>query len=185
MKNCKARLNSRSGFTLIELMMAAAIFTIISSVLFVVLRTARNTWQTGDGQIRGQSSIRQGLGRMVKELRQTTASEVSGVLADGGPYTSITFSIPNGVDGAGAIVWVGPIQYSLDTSDANTDGLTNQLIRTFGGNVQVLANNINTLTFSRQASTPDLLFIGLNVQVQTLLGRTLSSSSETRVMFRN
>lgn len=176
--------DSQSGFTLIEMMISVFIFTIITGATFIVLDTGRNSWQIGDAEVRVQDEVRRGLYAMMRELRQTKSSLISGVPADGGDYSSIIFRKPTGVS-SGETDWSGQIQYDIDTSDANSDGLTDQLVRTSGGTTTVLANNITQLKFRRTASATNLLWVELTAQAQTPAGRTISDTSEIQVVFRN
>ena len=63
--------------------------------------------------------------------------------------------------------------------------VTDQVIRTYDGNVTVVANNVSALIFRRQAATPDLLEIEMRIQTETPAGGLRNVTTKTQVMFRN
>ncbi|MFC1624253.1 type II secretion system protein J [Candidatus Omnitrophota bacterium] len=174
-------LKKDKGLTLIETIIVVALFTIIFAAIFKTLRIARVSWNSSGSQLKVQQETRRGLGTMIRELRQAQLSTIAGVPADGADYNSVTFKIPVSISETGA-VWSGNIQYSLG-------GLDNeQLLRTqVGEDQRVLANNISTLTFSRNALTPEILNISITAQKDTFPGEdtiqsdiTLASEVEIR-----
>src|SRR3989338_3571334 len=82
LKRRKAMLK-QNGFTLVELMVVVAIFTIILTAGFIVLLTGQSAWSTTDTQIRLQENLRQISQRVARELQE------SGIDADGNLQVTI------------------------------------------------------------------------------------------------
>lgn len=165
---------SSRGFTLIEIIIAAFLFSIISAALFNVLAAARSSLGAGESQISVQQVCRNGLDSMMRELRQAGVSTITGVPADGTNYSSIAFQIPTAIAAAG-ITWSGNIQYALG-------GLNGaQLLRTQSGSQKVLANNISVLSFNRSAANPNVVNISITAQKNTFPGFTAMQSTITLV----
>lgn len=175
------RLKNHGAFTLFETIIAVFLLTIIMACIFTVLATAKNSLKSGESRLNVQQESRRGLREIVRELRQTSASTITGVPADGLTYNSITFQIPVSI-GATGTTWSSNIQYSLG-------GLNSaQLLRTQSGNQTVLANNISALTFSRGAATPNIVNINITAQKNTFAGFTGIQSNltlNTEVKIRN
>jgi Tfp pilus assembly protein PilV len=168
------------GLTLIEIIIAVLLSSIILGAVFSVLSVARTLWKTGCSQLNVQQEGRKGIFLMMKELRQAESAAISGVPPDGTNYNSITFHIPDSISETG-IIWSGNIQYSLG-------GLNNtQLLRSQSGTQRVLANNISAVNFSRDAAAPDIVTISVTARKYTFPGFstsesyvTLSSKAEAR-----
>ncbi|PIW67362.1 MAG: hypothetical protein COW10_06070 [Candidatus Omnitrophica bacterium CG12_big_fil_rev_8_21_14_0_65_42_8] len=169
------------GFTLLEIIIAVFLFSIISAAIFSVLATAKNSLSAGESQISVQQACRNGLDSMIRELRQTGVSTITGVPANGTNYSSITFQIPTAIAAAG-ITWSSNIQYALG-------GLNGaQLLRTQSGSQKVLANNISALSFNRSTANPNVVNISVTAQKNTFPGFTAMQSTITfnsQVRLRN
>lgn len=140
------------GFSLVELLVSLVILSIVLGFIFSILHSGKTTWETADTVIEVQQQARQALDFMVKELRQSSDSVISGVPDDGSNYTSVSFSIPTQWnDTAGQIDWSPTIEYSL---------VNNQIFRNASdGQPPYLANHINSLIFRRQATNVIEVFI--------------------------
>ena len=172
---------NNKGFTLIEIMVVAFLFSIIFAAIFSALGIGRNSLSVGESQIGTQQACRNGLDAMMKELRQTSVSTIPDVPANGVNCSSITFQTPTAVAATG-ITWSSNIQYALG-------GLNGaQLIRTQSGNQKVLANNIAAVSFNRLAVNPNVLNISVTAQKNTFPGFTARQSNATltsQVKLRN
>ncbi|MDO8602712.1 MAG: prepilin-type N-terminal cleavage/methylation domain-containing protein [Candidatus Omnitrophota bacterium] len=167
-------IKNHKGFTLLEIMMVAFLFSIISAAIFSVLSTGRNSLSAGESQIGVQQACRNGLDSMIKELRQAGVSTITGVPANGTNYSAITFQIPTAIDAAG-ITWSSGVQYALG-------GLNGaQLLRTQSGIQKVLANNISALSFNRSAANPNVVNINITAQKNTFPGFTAQQTAITLV----
>lgn len=172
---------NNKGFTLVEIIIVAFLFSIISAAIFSVLATGRNSLSAGESQISVQQACRNSLDAMVKELRQAGALTISDVPANGANYTAITFQIPVSISATGP-TWSANIRYSL----GGLNGM--QLLRTQSGNQRVMGNNISSLIFNRSAANPNLVNIIVTAQKNTFSGFTARQSAITltsRVRLRN
>jgi len=167
-------IKNNKGFTLLEIIIAVFLFSIISAAIFSVLATAKNSLSAGESQISVQQACRNGLDVMIKELRQAGALTISDVPANGTNYSAITFQIPTAISETG-ITWSSNINYSLG-------GLNGaQLLRTQSGSQKVLANNISALSFNRSAANPNVVNISVTAQKNTFPGFTAMQSTITVV----
>lgn len=165
---------NNKGMTLLEIIIAACLFSIISAAIFSVLATGRNSLTAGESQVGAQQACRNGLDSMIKELRQAGVSTIQGVPGDGVNYNSITFQIPASIAASG-VTWTGNINYSLG-------GLNGaQLLRTQSGSQKVLANNISALSFNRSAVNPNVVNISITAQKNTFPGFTAQQTTITLV----
>jgi prepilin-type N-terminal cleavage/methylation domain-containing protein len=174
-------MKDKKGFTLLEIIIVAFLFSIISVAIFSVLSAGRNSLSVGESQVSVQQACRNGLDAMAKELRQTSTTTIPNVPANGTNYATITFRIPTVIAAAG-ITWSSDIQYSL----GGLNGI--QLIRTQSGNQKVLANNISSVSFSRATTNPNIVNISLTAQKNTFPGFTARQSTITlaaKVKLRN
>jgi hypothetical protein len=165
-------------------MVTLLIFSIIFAALFRVLSAGRTTWYLGDVEVELSQEIRRALIPMEKELRQSGSSVVSGVPSDGNYYTSITFKIPEDIDGDGDVVtgtggieWSNAITYLRNSS--------NQIIRSTTSGATVLANHISSLQFKRTLGEADLIWIYITAQKTTTNNRTIQVTINSEVKMRN
>jgi len=119
----------KKGFTIIELLVAVVLLTILVWGIFAILNIADATLNTDTGLIDLQQQVRQGLDGMIKELRNSGAVTV---LNSGG---RIEFIIPTSIGGPSSKV----ISYYLDGNQIKREHPENT--------VKVLANDINYLSF--------------------------------------
>lgn len=172
------------GFTLVEVLITVFIFSLIFMAMFGVLSVGVGSWHTDDVEAGLNQELRKTLMVMNKQLRQSRTSVVTGVPADDNYYTSITFKVPEDVDGDGDVIdslgnieWSGDINYSLNAN--------NQIIRSTQSGSSILANNISSLQFRRPAGNPDIIEIYITAQKATSMGRNLGSSIASSVRMRN
>lgn len=162
-------MKNNTGFTLIEIIIAAFLFSIISAAVFSVLATGRNSFTAGESQVSVQQACRNGLDAMIRELRQAGVSKILDVPADGVNYSAVTFQIPVSLSAAG-ITWSGNINYSLGGLNGR------QLLRTGEGNQRVLGNNISAISFNRSPANPNIVNISITARKNTFPGFTARES---------
>lgn len=105
---------NNKGFTLIEVLVVVGISTLILATTYAALNISRRTWLTGDALLSINSEARQGLEKMLKELRLATSGTVDT------EKKSIRFSIPIDADGDGFIdvlAGTSTIVYGADDHD--------------------------------------------------------------------
>ena len=171
----------KCGFTLVEIIIATAISTIILFGTFAILQASSNQLNTIHAKMTLQEGPREALFKMAQEIRQTAHYEItdfgSGNILSG---NEINFRVPvpdpdesTLVDSSYAPLWAADISYSLDTS-------TNQILRTSteDGVVKqaVLANNVTALIFSRPTAISGLVTIQISAQLILPDGRAIPDS---------
>lgn len=174
----------KKGYTLIEILISLAIFTVISGGIFIAMLTGRNTWYSSDAQIELQDELRRAMTQIVNDLKQSSATKlyVDSSLAqpfpsNDVPYGSIAFFLDQGVNFSGAIIWSNsPVSYTLSGD---------QILRTVGIETSVAANKITGMNFTRPGSLPNVIRISLSAQKTTQLGQTLNGSLVSSVSVRN
>jgi len=174
----------KKGFTFIEIMVVAAISSVVAAGVFLVTSSTRSTWNSSDALIQLQQELRKAMTAISDELRETSVSKlyIDSSLSqpfpnNGVSYNSITFFLNQGVDVSGNIIWsTNFVSYTLSGS---------QVIRTYAGSSKVTANNINSLSFVRNPSIPNVVVINIGAQKTTPLGQTLNAALDTEVAVRN
>ncbi len=140
-------MNNR-GFTLLEMMMAVAIFTMVMGTLFTLSLTFANTAEIQELRITNNDEARRLFLALTPLVRQASRSTVNwGEM----PGDRITFQMATDMDGngfainpTGQIELTGQVAIERDRTDANGDGITmSQLVFIDeDGNVRVLANGL-------------------------------------------
>lgn len=137
----------RRGFTLLEVMLAVAIMTIVFGVLAGLSLGIGNTASAQRARTTATEEARRALQTLAARLHAASAQSVNTANL---PGSRLTFRVAADVDGNGTAVNVNgrlelgaPITVGPDTADANRDGVTErQLIMTQGNTSRVLCNNL-------------------------------------------
>ena len=168
------------GFTLIEILVASLIMSIIMGALFVSLSVGQNSWFNGDTAIELRSQTIRSIMTIDKELSATRPSKIN--LAIGAASSTITFYLPqdnNGdgsvVDSAGDIEWSGAITYSLNGS--------NQIVRSSGGASRIIGINIGTLQFTRTGNR--IIQVDITARKSSLSKRQMQDTEQAIIKIRN
>lgn len=158
-----------AGLTIFELLVSAAIMSIIGIGIFNVLMTGQGTFATGIGQIDLQGQARVALTWIGRELREASSVTISPLGSDD---DLIVFSTPG----------ESSIRYYRDVADSNSDGASDQLIREYpSGTYRIIASRISSLEFSENAGIVD---IDLAVSSNSA-GAQVQRSLKRRVALRN
>lgn len=139
------RATDLSGMTLLEVMIAVAILTVVMGILFGLATAIGDTAAVQESQTAAYDEARKGMLLMVRDLRQASALSLSGM-----PGATVTYQVAMDLDGNGVGVDVGgDLELSpartieRDVDDLNADGLTEtQLVLSSGDTCMVLANNV-------------------------------------------
>lgn len=159
----------RRGFTLLEVLISAVIFTFLIIGITEVLNIGNWAFPTDLGWVDLQQQSRQAMGWMTKELREGKNIQITVINTDS---DQITF---NTIDKNG-------VKYYRDIDDVNNDGVVNQVIREYpAGTRKILANYITRLKFSQ--SNP-ILRIDVRSD-QTVRKKALSFSLTEQLRLRN
>lgn len=130
------------GFTLLEILVSVLILGLLVCGIYTVMNVGNLIYSEDINLLGLQQQVRQGMDRMVNEIRESKPSEISIVEAN----TKIIFKIPPEVYGD---PWIGSISYYRDVNDANNDAVIDQIIREYpSGTRKILANDITSLSFS-------------------------------------
>lgn len=137
------------------------------ATLFAVLDFGRNIFYTNNTLLDMQQTARITLDKMVKELRQTT---VSNMTITGG--TQIQFKIPTDITTT-PVTYSSNIEYYLSGTD---------LIREYPtGTTSILAGNISALSFSYASN-----YLTVQIMVsKNLKQRTYTFSLKEKMQLRN
>ncbi len=177
----------RGGFTLMEMMVTMSIVVGISGVLVAVFRMNQQCWEVAQAHLSVSMELRRGMDEMSRELTSTQVAQVD-IPADGTWYPSITFSVPEDVDGdgtvldsSGAMEWSDSITYSLGGETEE------QALREQDGELdRVIANGVTELEFKRDAATPTVVEVRISVEkVVHTKDFPHTATLSTRVRLRN
>ena len=169
------KFRSQRGFTLVESLISVSIFVIIAGACFSSLVAGIKIWDANDTHTELEQHLRKAMDWIKQDLTQAGSSSVTNVPADGNSYTTITFTKGSSVSG-GAITW------SSSTTQFILSG-TN-LTRLTGSQTDTIASSIQSMTFIRQAASPNIVAVTLNAQKGSGAG-TMSSSTTFQVELRN
>lgn len=165
-----------SGFTVVEVIITVIIFVLIITISSMLLSTGSDSWDTNSIQTEIQQELRKAMDWMKNDLIQSGSSTITNVPADGTPYNTITFQVATGVTN-GNIVW------SSSTIQFLRSG--NDLQKISGTETKTLARDISSLTFRRQASSPNIVEVSLQVQKTTSKNKIIANTLNFSVKLRN
>jgi prepilin-type N-terminal cleavage/methylation domain-containing protein len=170
------------GFTLLEILVAVSIFTLLSLAIFAVMDLGRDSWFTGSAVTETHQEITKSFMIMEKEIRETRAAEID--LTSGTSAPSITLKVPQDIDADGDVLdalgrieWSGNITYALNAS--------NQITRTASGATSVIANNIVSLQFTRPVASPDIVQVDVAARKTSFTGRQFQETGQIVIKMRN
>lgn len=160
---------NHQGITLAEMMVTVIIFAFILGICYTLLISGSDSWETNSARVELQQELRKAMDWITQDLRQAGSASITDVPADGAPYTSITFRKAAGVSG-GNLVW--------DASTTRYFLTGTQLQRQVGAlTASVIAQNIQSVQFSRQASTSNIVTVSLQAEKKTPRGKNLSGKA--------
>ncbi|MDD5059738.1 MAG: prepilin-type N-terminal cleavage/methylation domain-containing protein [Candidatus Omnitrophica bacterium] len=151
----------KKGLTLIEILAAILIFSIIMIAIGLTVVAGKNSLFTSDTPTKLRQNLLFSIMSISRELRETAPARTN--LAAGASSNSITFQVPfdNNADGVvvdavGNIEWGANITYSLNAA--------NQLIRTQGANLSIIASDITGLQFNRPIAEDRIIQVDITAQ---------------------
>lgn len=179
--------SSRSGFTLLEMMMAVAIFTIVMGALYGLSSGLQDFSDFKLDQANAADQARHGILFLACQLRNAAKATLPTL-----PATTLTFKVARDIDGNGSAVDGGgslelspTITVMPDSGDSNGDGLsTSQLVMKEGTKVTVLANNLaaNGVLFESVGSAVRMT---IQTRATTRLGNVITNTLTETVLPRN
>jgi prepilin-type N-terminal cleavage/methylation domain-containing protein len=135
---------SRSGFTLLEVVLTAALLASVMGAALMVVQRGKSAMAEGHLHARAEARAQRALGRVVAELRGAGIDALTPTLNPNGTTSTqtVTFEPLVGVSGA-APVWGNPVRIALtpapedpaDNRDNDSDGLVDECVLTLTRNV--------------------------------------------------
>lgn len=182
------------GFTLVEILIVLAIFSILLGFVFSILAGGSwNSWQIGFLQHDLQNQLRQGVSYMANELAQTNIGQVDALPSDG---SYVIFRLPVGYDDStGTIKWGATwgedgyegykVRYSLVNRQLMREVLDGAGVSQ-AGMQKVLANEIAAATFSLANRTFEISLTAEKADASIPNpAHTLTQSLSTKITLRN
>lgn len=168
-------MKNKLGFTLIELMVSMALFSMMMLLVGMVMQRAEAQTNLNENRMIIQENLREGLYKMGQEIRESSPTQLS--ITNGG--TQLSFRIPANVSNSGVIAWSSPILYQVG-------GNGTQLIRTDTGTgvSTVLANHVQTVTFTSAGAAATITY-DLTLRRTLTNGRIISIVSRGQARLRN
>lgn len=170
------------GFTILEVMFAAAISTAIVFGVFALLQASNKQLQIMDAKMSLQEGPREALFKMAQEVRQTAKDKLdqNGWVAGADNVeraNTLSFIVPVPAPDEASLVdshflpkWAGDVRYALDET-------THQILRSASDGITtrqaVLANDVTALEFSREINNPGLITIRVETQKRLSNGRNI------------
>lgn len=172
-------LQAAQGFSLVEVIVTVVLFSVIAGACFAIFLSGSDSWQVNSVKLELQQELRKAADWMRQDLWEAGVSTITNVPADGNWYPTITFRVSNGVS-SGNILWsANTIQFLLGGTNSN------QLQRQSAAQTKIIAQDIQTLQFRRQAATPSILEVSLAAQKRTTKGALLTQNTTFKITLRN
>ncbi|MBU1043757.1 MAG: prepilin-type N-terminal cleavage/methylation domain-containing protein [Candidatus Omnitrophica bacterium] len=171
------KFRNKNGFTLVELMVVAAIFTGIVLAIFGILSSGRRAWLTSEVQIDVHSFTRQIMNMITTELSESAPGRVT-IINFAPNEDRIIFQTPASFSG-GVVTWSDQIQFSLGGINGQ------QFVRTnlATGDTVIKGEHITDLRFNQPSI--DLIEIALVLSTQSIIGDTVQMQLDSQVSLRN
>jgi prepilin-type N-terminal cleavage/methylation domain-containing protein len=165
---------NEAGFSVLEMMVAVAIMSILVSFTVQAFLSGSRIVHANLVSSNIASEIRRGMESMTQELRNSSLARIT-VIQPG----VLQFQTPTNMTQDGVITWSGILQYSLG-------GINQQLLRTdlATGQTRVYANYVTALTFT-VTQNPATIAIVMTAQQQTPDRITYSETLRSAVELRN
>ena len=205
----KKTIINQQGFTVVEMLIAVSIFTIMIGIVMLVILTSNTTYHSANSRILCQEDLRRVLGIMIHELseanqyRVNTATPTEVIfqipikVVDGGALDGRTVDEKNNIIfGARTIPTTIPdgdkgyaIRYYL-VSNADISGSSRMMRQVLDaypngnpvGNSMTIATNIDSVTYSKNGKT---LSINIATIKNNKFGRNIRTQTTFGVILRN
>jgi prepilin-type N-terminal cleavage/methylation domain-containing protein len=154
------RHNGHAGITLTEMMVAMAIFTVLTAGIYSALYIGNISWAVQDISVNVHDQARRAIGKLTRDLRVGRGVTINETVAPEGTTIDVYFSRTG----------EGNITYDWTTVEGDTQ---NQLIRTDDDGAVIVAQDISALSFTETAND---IKINLTVSAQTNQNQTVNYS---------
>lgn len=165
----------RRGFTLVEIMVALALFSILILVASRIFQNSQESLDWNYHTLSLQKELRRTLSTMSQELRESSPSSPTPITTGS---NTITFEIPATVSGNAITGWT-QITYALSSN--------NTVTRTANGQTTSIGNNVTALNFLypvNAVTAPRTMQIQITAN-QTTLKRNITRTITGQVVLRN
>lgn len=156
----------KKSLTLVEVLISAAIMSIIGGAVMMALYAGNLSWRTDMGSLDLQQETRRAMESIVRELRQSAVSEIINVGSE-----DINFRIP---DESGNYLY--QIRYYLDSGF---------MIREYDGEDKIVGGNIESLAFSIDSDVVDIAITAFRQVRQGAVLQPIRLTLRERVKLRN
>lgn len=179
------------GFSLIELMIVSAIFVFLLGAILGFISFSNMSWQSGSSKMTVNQELRRGIEFMARDLSQAKASTIS--IPPGGTSDNLTFQMAQDLNNDGVISFSNGVLEGLQPTDPyirysmvfNAPLNFNQLIKTTNGSASILANYLTAVQFKRDLSSPNIIYLTLSGEKNSVAGHLLKGSFSGRLILRN
>ncbi len=171
--------SARAGVTLLELTVAMMVLTIIFMSVFALWELGVSSFDTAEAQTVVNQELRKAMDCLIMEVMEAGVGTITDVPADDAWYPTFTFRTVADVVSGAAVLSADTVRYSLGGADGK------QFVRTSGGNVRVVANDILAFRARRSPVQPwvvEFLLWTLNDPVSAL---KVDSRIQFKVKMRN
>lgn len=163
-------LNNEKGLSLVEIMMVVGLSAMVAYVVFRTTHYGNEQINAKEIRMSIQDQAREGLYKMVQEIRQSAPSRIT----IGGGGNSLTFSVPDPSNLVNA-------DYTTNWTSAHTINYAlsgTQIIRTdqTSGKTAVIANDVNAVDFSGNAAQPNVVTVTMSVQKRLTNGQWMPAN---------
>jgi len=167
------KINNQLGYSLIELMVAISVSSVITYATFTVMRAGNEQMYATNAKMTIQDGAREGLYKMTQEIRLSASNQV--VIAEDGK--SIEFVVPDSAvlaDENFEVDWTNAhtIRYELDTENQ-------QLLRIVDGdedNPTILMNDITDVSFEGDADEPNVVSATVELERELASGHSVTEN---------
>lgn len=163
----------KAGFTVLELLITTSLSSVVLGTLFLAMQTGQIQLESSDARMTMQDSAREGIHKMVQEIRQSAPTRIT--ITNG---SAIQFTIPDAatpLNSSYSVNWSNGdvIQYALGGTN------NQQVIRTnsSAGTTKVIANDVTALSFVGNSGSPTVVTITMSVQRTLKNGRLLPAAA--------
>lgn len=133
----------RRGLTLVEMMVAIAMFGVAMSVIFGFMTRSRRSYTDMSARVEYQQNVRGVLGLVAREVRSAGCDPANAGFNTFPLAAATSFQCRMDLDGDGAIEVVEPAEDVSYTFVAND----HELLRDSGGGAQVILRNVEAVDF--------------------------------------
>jgi len=178
----------RNGFTLVELMVSAALTFFLIATIMSILTLGRTVWQDADTKLINVQEGRRALAAITFDLMNSSWASPAGAncgagitITDIGSFDTVCFHTLSIDPDTGVASWAAGEEIRYEPGD------NNQLIRTnlTTGETRVLANYVSEFHMTPLGTDPQVLTATLLLGKRSLSTRWFSNSLQTNISVRN